>query len=113
MLFRSREMHKKEALRTHYYRNNFDAVAEAFKKIAEEENMEIQNIDKKWGEILIIADGYEVIAIVNQITPIETSVDFKINYFVTFGFNRPDKKAIHLYQRLDGLLNFKGVMLHP
>ena len=108
----TKEVHKKEQLRTHYYRNNFNDVLNAFNKIAEEDNMEVQHVDKKWGEVYIIANGYEVIAIVNQITPLETAVDFKINYFVTFGFNRPMKRAIHLYERLDSMLNFKGTMLH-
>ena len=109
----TRELHKKDKLRTHYYRNNFDQVKKALEQIAEEDNMQVQNVNRQYGDIYIIADGYEVICSVIQITPIETSVDFKINYFSTFGWGRPEKKAIHLYERLDALLSFKGTLLHP
>jgi len=108
----TREQHKNEMLRTRYYKNNFDQVEKALRKICSEEDMQLQQVNKRYGDIYICAFDYEVFCTVIQVTPIETSVDFKINYFSTFGFKRPEKKAIHLYERLDKMLIFKGTMLH-
>ena len=109
----TRELHKKEKLRTHYYRNNFKQIVNAFKEIVEQDNMEIHDVNEQYGDVFLVGDGYEVIASVIQLTPIETSVDFKVNWFATFGLNRPEKKAIHLYEELDKRLTFKGTVLHP
>jgi len=109
----TRELHKKVALRTHYYRNSFDQVKKALDTIVEEDNMQVQDVNRKFGDIYLLGDGYEVIVSAIQLTPNETSIDFKINYFVTIGWNRPEKKAVHLYARLDQLLHFKGTVLHP
>ena len=109
----TRELHKKDTLRTRYYRNSFDQVKKALDQICSEEDMELQNFNKRYGDIYIIADGYEVIAQVIQLNPIETSVDFKINYFSVFGWGKPEKKAVHLYERLGEILSFKGTVLHP
>jgi len=108
----TRELHKKENLRTRYYRNTFEQVIKALKKICEEEDIQMQNVDKRYGDVYMISQNYEVMATILQITPIETSVDFKVNYFSTFGWNKPEKTAVHLYKRLDEMLTFKGTMLH-
>ena len=107
-----RENHKKEALRTHYYKASFKEVVKAIKKIVEEENMVVHEINETYGDIYLIGDGYEVIVQALEISRMETSVDFKVNYFVTIGLNRPEKKAIKLYSLLDKELQFKGTLLH-
>lgn len=108
----TREMHKNEKLRTRYYRNNIKQIKGALEKICSEEDMQLQQFDEKWGDIYICAYSFEVFVSVSQISPIESGVDLKVNYFSTFGFNRPEKKVIHLYERLDKMLTFKGTMLH-
>lgn len=108
----TRELHKKETLRTRYYRNNFDQVVKALKVICDEEDIQMQHIDKRYGDVYMISQNFEVMVTIIQITPIETSVDFKLNYFSTFGYGRPEKKVVHLYERLDKMLTFKGTVLH-
>lgn len=108
----TREMHKKDELRTHYYRNTFEQVVKAFEKICSEEDIQLQQVNKQFGDLYMCAFDFEVFATVLQITPAETSVDMKINFFSLMGFKKPERKIIHLYQRLDHSLNFKGKSLH-
>lgn len=108
----TREVHKREDLRTRYYRNNFTQVEKALRGICDADGMQMQQVNKRYGDIYMIADGYEIFATVLQITPIETAVDLKVNYFATLGLNRPEKKVKHIYAELDKALSFKGTMLH-
>jgi len=108
----TRELSRDPDLRTNYYRNNFTQVLEALKQIASEEKMEIKNIDKVHKEIYMLGNGFDAIVVISEITPVEIGVDFKINWFTAFGFNRPRNKAVSFYQKLKKLLNFKGVSLH-
>ena len=48
-----------------------------------------------------------------EVTPFETSVDIKVNFFGFIGMNRPAKTIEKIYQYLDSRLRFKGVSLHP
>lgn len=109
----TRENHRKDSLKTRYYRNSFDQIVKVLKKLCEEEDMEMQNIDKRYGDVYMIGDGFEIMAQIIQITPIETAVDFRINYFSTFGWGRPEKKAVHLYDKLNESLTLRGTQLHP
>ena len=108
----TREMHKNEKLRTRYYKNGIKQIKNVFEKICNEEDMQLQQFDERWGDIYICSYGYEVFVTVSMISPIESGIDLKVNYFSSMGFNRPEKKIIHLYERLDQMLNFKGTMLH-
>ena len=109
----TRENHKNPNLRTRYYKNSFNQVKKAMEKICSEEDMQLQQVNERFGEMYICAFGYEVFVTAIEMSPIETSVDFKINYFSTFGWNRPEKKAIHLFERLNKMLIYRGQMLHP
>lgn len=109
----TRELHRDPQLRTNYYRNNFTQVLEALKTIAAEDHMEIKNIDKVHKEIYMLGSGYDIIVILSEITPVEIGIDFKVNWFTGFGYNRPKKKVLFYYAKLKELLRFKGVSLHP
>ena len=109
----TRELHADAQLRTRYYRNSFKDVVTAFEKIAQEEQYDLRDVNQTHGEIYLLANGFDMIATVSQITPIESGIDFKINYFGFAGFGRPKAKAVALYKKLDSFLKFKGVSLHP
>jgi len=109
----TRELHSDEVLRTRYYRNNFTQVVEAFKKLSEQMDFDVQNINREHTELYLISNGFDCIVTVSQITPIESGVDLKINVFGAIGFGKPKKRAIELYRGLDKTLQFKGVSLHP
>jgi len=109
----TRELHPDAELRTRYYRNGFKDVVAAFEKLANQESLEVRNVDQIHGEIYLIGNGFDCIVTVAQITPIESGVDFKINWFGVTGLGRPKKKAVALFKSLNALLKFKGVSLHP
>lgn len=109
----TRELHSDAQLRTRYYRNNFSQAKEAAEKIAAEERLEVRNVDALHGEIYLLGNGYDAIITAIQVTPIETGIDLKINWFGFIGLGRPKKVALKLYQSFDRLLKFKGVSLHP
>ncbi|MFA7075514.1 MAG: hypothetical protein WC152_02470 [Candidatus Izemoplasmatales bacterium] len=109
----TRELHQEPGLRTNYYRNNFNQVLEAIQAIAQEEQLEIKSINKIHKEIYMLGNGYDIIVTISEITPVELGVDFKVNWFSGFGFNKPKKRVIALYAELKERLRFKGVSLHP
>lgn len=109
----TRELHLDAQLRTRYYRNSFKDVVAAFEQIAKTEQLDVRDVNHVHGEIYLLGNGFDCIVTVAQISPIESGIDLKINYFSFTGMGRPKKKAIELYKRLDALLKFKGVSLHP
>lgn len=109
----TRELHSDTALRTRYYRNKFKDVVEGLKKLAKMNDMEVREINEKHKEIYLLGKGCDCIVTVTQVSPIEAGIDLKINLFSAMGFNRPRKKALKYYNDLKGILNFKGVALHP
>ncbi len=109
----TRELHSDPQLRTRYYRNNFKQVLEVIEKLQKELDFDIRNVDQTHGEVYMISNGFEIIATIIQVTPIETGVDFKVNFFSFIGLGRPKKQAVRLFQALDKELKFKGVALHP
>lgn len=109
----TKELQADQELRTRYYRNTFKQCLEAVESMAEEMKLEVRDINMEHGEVYLLGFGYDVITTITKITPIEVGIDFKVNFFTTFGFNRPKKKIVELYEALDERLNFKGVSLHP
>lgn len=109
----TRELHSDPDLRTHYYRNSFKQCAEAFETLSKTGEFDIRNVNPEHGELYVISNGYDIIVTIIQVTPIESGIDFKINFFSFVGLGRPKKRAVSLYKELDKLLKFKGVALHP
>ena len=109
----TRELHADPALRTHYYRNGFKDVVAGLEKLAYQEELDLRNVDQVHGEVYLIGNGFDCIVTIAQITPMESGIDLKINWFGLSGLGRPRKKAIALFRVLDSLLRFKGVSLHP
>lgn len=108
----TREMHRDGDLRTRYYRNNFDQCLDVIRALAKKSDLDIRDVNKAHGEIYLLGNGFDVIVTISQINPIESGVDFKINYFSTFGWGKPRKRIVEFYKYLDANLKFKGVSLH-
>ncbi len=108
----TREHHKKDNLRTRYYRCNFQHVVKAFEKIANEEDIQLQQKNERYKELYLCAYDYEVFVSVVEINPQESSVDLKVNYFSTFGWGKPEKTVNHIYEKLNKILIYKGTSLH-
>jgi len=109
----SRELHSDVELRTRYYRNNFKDCLKVVQKLANELKMDVREVNEQHGEIYLIGNGFDAIITAIQLTPIETGIDIKVNYFSFAGFGRPRKRIIELFKYLDANLKFKGVALHP
>lgn len=109
----TRELHADAQLRTHYYRNSFKQCLEALQEIQKTEDFEIRNVNEAHGEVYIISNGFDCILTMTQVTPVETGIDIKVNWFGVMGLGRPKKKALLLYKLFDKALKFKGVSLHP
>lgn len=109
----TRELHSDSNLRTRYYRNSFKQCHEALQKLQTSLDFDIRDVNKEHGEVYIISNGYDIIATLTQVNPIETAIDLKVNYFSFIGMGRPKKRVVSLYKALDNELKFKGVALHP
>ena len=109
----SKELHSDVALRSHYYKTNYAKTRDAIVEHAQELNLGVRTIDDEHREIFLQGAKYHIICSLVQVTPYETSVDFKIEVYGLMGMNRPRKRIIQFYQYLDKKLPFKGVSLHP
>jgi hypothetical protein len=81
--------------------------------MCEELKLDLRDVNDSHGEVYVLGNGFDAIITCLQLTPIETGVDIKINYFSFIGMNRPRSKAIQFYVYLDQHLKFKGISLHP
>jgi len=109
----TRELHRDPELRTRYFRNKFNDVIQGLEELASLNRMVVKDINKEHREAYLLGNGFDCIVTITMTTPIEAGIDLKINVFSAIGFGRPKKKALKLYADLKGILNFKGVSLHP
>lgn len=109
----TRELHSNGKLRTHYYKNSYQDVLAIVRTFEREFSLNLKHVDNNHGEIYLIGSGYDMIVTCIEVTPFETSVDIKVNFFGFIGMNRPAKTIEKIYQYLDSRLRFKGVSLHP
>lgn len=109
----TRELHSDPQLRSNYYRNKVTEIVNALKEMAEKNAMVMKNFDQIHKELHFVGNGFETIVTLAVVSPIECSIDFKVNYFSMFGLNRPKNKVVSFYKFLKQKLNFKGIALHP
>lgn len=109
----TRELNIDPELRTRYYRNKFKDVINALHKVAELNGMKVRDVNEIHKEVYMLGNGFDAIVTISQISPIEAGIDLKVNSFSAIGMGKPKKKALKIYQDLKGILNFKGVSLHP
>ncbi|QMS85549.1 hypothetical protein [Candidatus Xianfuyuplasma coldseepsis] len=112
-LAESKELHSEVGLRSHYYKTNYQKAKAVIMEYAQKNKIEVRHIDDEHKELFLQASKYHIIVSFVQVTPYETSVDFKVEMYTMLGFNRPKKKIMALYEYLDKQLPYKGVGLHP
>lgn len=112
-ILETREMHTMTDCRTRYYKTNYNKAKEAILNYANGQNLDVQSVDDAHGEIYIQAKNFHIIAVAIQVTPIETAVDIKVQYYSLVGFNRPKKRIVEMYAFLKENLPLKGISLHP
>ena len=109
----TREMHALGKMRTRYYKTNYNKAKAKVLLYVEKLGVDIKNIDDNHGEIFVQSNKYHMIISIIQVTPIETAVDFKVQFYGLIGRNRPQKLIQDFYTYLDSELPFKGTSLHP
>jgi hypothetical protein len=109
----TKELHSIVELRSRYYKSNYAKCKAVVLEHAKEIGLEPRHVDDEHKELLLQSGRFHVIVSFVQVTPIETSVDFKVEMYALFGLNRPQKKIVSFYKYLDQHLSFKGVGLHP
>ena len=107
------ELHSQRELRSRYYKINYAKAKARVLEYAKEIKAEPRHIDDAHKELFLQSNRFHIIVSFVQISPIETSVDFKVEVYGIAGFNRPRKKIVEMYAYLDKHLEFKGVGLHP
>ncbi len=107
------ELHSNANLRSHYYKANYKKIKTAINEYVNQTKATIKNINDEHKELFIEFKRYHIIVSVIQVTPIESSVDFKVEHYGLVGMNRPAKAIVKFYEHLDKALPFKGVGLHP
>jgi hypothetical protein len=109
----SKELHTVTGLRSRYYKTNYQKAKAVVLEYAKQIRLNVRNIDDTHKEIFLQDNRYHVIVSLVQVNPIETSVDFKVEYYGIVGMNRPANKILEFYKYLDANLSFKGTSLHP
>lgn len=109
----TQELHVVRELRSRYYKTNYKKAKAMAIEYTKAINVNVTNIDDEHREILLQSKRYHIIVSIVQVTPIETSIDLKVEMYGLFGFHRSRKIIISFYEYLDRNLQFKGVGLHP
>lgn len=109
----TREIHQVVGLRSRYYKSNYKKTKECILEYVKTLNAEVKNIDDVHREIFIQGGRFHIIFSMVQVTPIETSIDIKVDQYGLMGMHRPRRKIMEIYKYLDSNLSFKGVSLHP
>jgi hypothetical protein len=109
----SKELHSDPQLRSRYYKANYRTVKAHVIEHAKTLQLDVRSVDDEHREIFLQGSRYHIIVSIVQVNPIETSVDFKVEFYGLIGRGRPKKTILAFYQYLDANLPFKGVGLHP
>lgn len=109
----TREVHQVLGLRSRYYKTNYAKAKACILDYVKDLNAQVKNIDDAHREIFLQGGRFHIIFSMVQVTPIETSIDIKVEQYGLMGMHRPRKKILEIYKYLDEKLPYKGVSLHP
>ena len=109
--YETREMHKKEYLRTRYFVGRYDEVRDAILKAAKDLNYDVLSEDEGRKEIFIENDCSIVITITSFGR--EHGVDLNCDTYSFFDFGKGKRRIIEFYNQIGRYVNLKGVSLHP
>lgn len=109
----TQELHSVVGLRSRYYKTSYKIAKAAVLEYVDQIKAIVKHDDEVHKEMLIQSNRYHIIVTFVQVTPIETSIDFKVEIYGLFGFHRPRNMILKFYNYLNNKLTFKGVGLHP
>ena len=108
--YETRETHRKEALRTHYYIATYDQMFDICLKVAEERNYRILDKNYERKEIFIEGDCSIVITITSFGR--EQGVDLNCDTYSFFDFGKGKRRITEFYNAIGQKASFKGTGLH-
>ena len=109
--YETSDNHQDEELKSHYYRARYEEAVKAVKDLALSEKATITDENEVYKEILFENNSYSCVCKITDTTPVEMSIDFKIETYSFFSFGKGKKIIASFYKFLDSKLSFKGVGL--
>ena len=110
--YETHELHRKEALRTHWYQCTYDDVKKAIFKIAEELGYGVIDVNDRYQEMLLEGPDSLVVKVTSY-TKYEQGVDFNLQTKWFFDFGLGKNVITKWYSHIGKHCKFKGVSLHP
>ena len=110
--FETRELHSKEALRTHWYQGTYEDVKKAVFKMADDLGYGVVDVNDTFKEMLL--EGPHVVIVkITSYNRYEQGVDFNVSTSWLLDLGRSKKLATRLYSQISRYAKFKGISLHP
>ena len=110
--YETRELHSKEAFRTHWYQANYEDTKKAIFQMAEDLGYSVIDVNDTYREMLL-EGPHDVIVKITSYGRYEQGIDFCISTKWWFDLGRGKKVVTRLYEQLGSYIKFKGVSLHP
>ena len=110
--YETRELHKKEALRTHWYACSYNEAKEVIISMANVFGFSIVDINDTYQEILLDGRGSLVVKVCS-FGKYEQGIDFNFDNHHIIDFGAGARFITKLYSYIGSKLRFKGVSLHP
>lgn len=110
--FETRELHRKEELRTHWYQCTYQEAKKAIFAIADELGYGVVDVNDTFHEMLL--EGPHVIVVkITSYNRYEQGIDFNISTKWLLDLGRGKGLVNGLYNHIGKYAKFKGVSLHP
>ena len=104
----------KEFLKTHYYKCNYAKLKKAVFDVLDELGFDLTNEDDEYYEHLFQRHDVNLTLKFNEFNQRETCIDFFIDaYYFLFPKSKVEKLMTIIYAKVNKLVEFKGLGLHP
>jgi len=107
------EQHQVVGMRSRYYKSGYKKVKEQIESYCNKNQITIKHVDDVHNEMFLQTNKFHMIVSIVQVSPLETSVDMKVQTYKIMGMNAPKNLIMTVYKYLDSNLTFKGTGLHP
>jgi hypothetical protein len=108
----TKDNHKNQALKSHYYKNEYRECKEAVLNYVNTKKYKVKNINDNFGEILIETSRFSAIITIRGVSMLETAIDLKVTVYSLIGAFKPHKQVKAFYDVLDKNLRYLGTGLH-
>ena len=110
--FETRELHSKEALRTHWFQCTYQEAKKAIFSVAEELGYGVIDVNDTFHEMLL--EGPHVVVVkITSYGRYEQGIDFAVSTKWLVDLGRSKTVVGRLYNSIAKHVKFKGISLHP